>query len=104
MSLLSHAIYRHYKGRYYRALFIVEDSEVEGEYVVVYQQLYRSSANRPVGHMWMRPVRTFYGKVEEGRARSRYRFERTVQVPRKIARLIQVLDHDRVSSSGTSRE
>lgn len=51
------AVYRHFKGREYRALYVARHSETMEE-LVVYQQLYGD------GGVWVRPLDMFLGTVE----------------------------------------
>lgn len=61
------AVYRHFKGREYRALYVARHSETMEE-LVVYQQLYGD------GGVWVRPLDMFLGTVERD-GETRYRFE-----------------------------
>ncbi|MDR3588780.1 MAG: DUF1653 domain-containing protein [Negativicutes bacterium] len=61
-------IYRHYKGNYYRLLFVAKHSETLEE-LVVYQALYGD------GSYWVRPLTMFAETVEvEGRPRPRFEY------------------------------
>ncbi|MCI8554159.1 MAG: DUF1653 domain-containing protein [Clostridiales bacterium] len=63
------AVYRHFKGRQYRALYTARHSET-GEVLAVYQQLYGEQS------IWVRPLEMFLGTVERDGS-MQYRFEET---------------------------
>ncbi|WP_038045615.1 DUF1653 domain-containing protein [Thermus caliditerrae] len=52
-------LYRHYKGKLYRVLFLARHSETE-EVLVVYQALYGEEG------YWVRPLALFLEPVEVG--------------------------------------
>lgn len=58
--------YRHFKGRYYKVLYVAKHSETL-EDMVVYQQLYGEMG------IWVRPIEMFFEKVEfEGKLVNRF--------------------------------
>lgn len=58
--------YRHFKGKYYKVLYVAKHSETL-EDLVVYQQLYGEMG------IWVRPLEMFLEKVEfEGKLVSRF--------------------------------
>ncbi|MDD5031603.1 MAG: nucleotide exchange factor GrpE [Patescibacteria group bacterium] len=62
-------IYKHYKDKKYKVLFIAEDSETQEE-MVVYQAMYGE------GKIWVRPKRIFLEEVEiDGKKVPRFKFE-----------------------------
>jgi len=61
-------IYRHYKGKYYRLLFVAKHSETLEE-MAVYQALYGEGA------FWVRPLAMFAESVEvEGVLQPRFAY------------------------------
>lgn len=60
-------IYRHYKGKKYRVLFVGQHTET-GESLIVYQALYGNQA------IWIRPLSMFQEKVEVA-GKKIFRFE-----------------------------
>lgn len=53
-ELVEGGIYRHYKGKLYKAHFLVRHSETM-EWLVLYETLYENDA----GKMWVRPKEMF---------------------------------------------
>lgn len=53
-ELVEGGIYRHYKGKLYKAHFLVRHSETL-EWLVMYETLYEN----PSGKMWVRPANMF---------------------------------------------
>ncbi len=63
-------IYRHYKGKLYKALAICLHSETKEE-LVLYETLYEN----PLGNLWVRPKVMFLEKVEvEGKMVERFKY------------------------------
>ena len=67
MQEIRPGLYRHFKGREYRVLFLAQHSETE-EWMVVYQALYGDRG------LWVRPASMWSETVECGGV-SRPRFE-----------------------------
>lgn len=60
-------IYKHYKGDFYRLLYVGHHTETE-EKMVVYTKLYSSN-----GEIWIRPYDMFFGEIEiDGKTLQRF--------------------------------
>ena len=69
MVKMRKGIYRHYKGKEYRVLFIARHSE-SGEEMVVYQALYGEQG------LWVRPLSMFREQVSvDGRLVPRFAYQ-----------------------------
>jgi hypothetical protein len=67
MDIKLGGIYRHYKGRNYRALELARHSETL-EWLVVYECLYEN----PEGKIWVRPLGMFLEEISPGVRRFSY--------------------------------
>lgn len=68
MDLVTGGIYRHYKGKYYKALFCARHSETLEE-LVIYQALYGEMG------LWARPKSMFFETVTvNGEEQARFVF------------------------------
>ena len=54
------AMYKHYKGKFYRILGVAKHSETLEE-LVVYEALY----DNPLSKLWVRPKKMFLEKIEK---------------------------------------
>jgi Uncharacterized protein conserved in bacteria len=69
MVKMRKGIYRHYKGKEYRVLFVARHSE-SGEEMVVYQALYGEQG------LWVRPLSMFREQVSvDGRLVPRFAYQ-----------------------------
>lgn len=67
-ELVKGGLYRHYKGKMYRAIDIVRHSETLEE-MVLYETLYENE----LGRIWVRPKEMFLGEIElDGRRVRRF--------------------------------
>jgi hypothetical protein len=67
-EIVTGGLYRHYKGKMYRALDIVRHSETLEE-LVLYETLYENE----LGKLWVRPKAMFLSNIEiEGRSVRRF--------------------------------
>lgn len=64
MTLKLNSIYKHYKGKYYKTLYLASDASKDCEQVVVYQALYNDEefGNNAI---WTRSLSEFQGLNDE---------------------------------------